>query len=246
VTFLAAGIQAATGFGFAIFAVPFFLVILNSLAAVQIIAAVNFFLSLIIIPRLWKSVPRKPFINLMIGSTAGFPIGLYFFVNADAASAKLAAGILITVLAVFMLCREVKTNPVKTIEFEPNSSGLEQNHFGTQFAVGFLSGVMGTALAMPGPALIIYMIVIRASKLVSRALTLTLFAYSYGAIALIHSLWGGMSMTSWSLSVKLAPCIFAGVLAGNFLSRYLSEIRFRYVVLIILLVSGIYAIWTTI
>ena len=246
VTFLAASIQAATGFGFAILAVPFFLVILNSLAAVQIVAVINFFLSLVIIPWLWKSVPRKPFFNLMIGSSIGFPVGLYLFVNADVTSAKLAAGILITLLAAFLLYREVKSGSADKGKLPANGTSLEQNSSGAQIGIGFLSGVMGAALAMPGPALMIYMILAKASKQISRALLLTLFAYSYGTIALIHTFWGGMTMTSWTVSVTLVPFIFSGAWAGNLLSRFLSENRFRYLVLTILIVSGFYAIWTAI
>ena len=83
VAFFAATVQAATGFGFAIMAVPFFLLIMGSLSAIQVTAVINFVISLVLLQRLLKDAPRRLLLHLILGSLAGFPIGLVIYKAAD-------------------------------------------------------------------------------------------------------------------------------------------------------------------
>ncbi|MGI9380905.1 MAG: sulfite exporter TauE/SafE family protein [Methyloligellaceae bacterium] len=242
VAFVSALIQSATGFGFAIFAIPIFLVVLNSLAAVQIIAVANFALSIVLLPWLWRNVPKKPLFVLVAGSTIGFPIGLWLFLNSDVTIAKLVAGAIITFMAVFLGIREFRNrgngdNDGTVFDFNNpiTLSGL---------SIGVISGILGGALAMPGPAVMIYFISIRVAKAEARSITLTLFAYSYGVIVLLHTLWGGMNQSTWLQALQFIPFVFLGAWTGNIVSRKLSEDGFKIAVLLILAVSGFYAVWT--
>ena len=242
VAFVSALIQSATGFGFAIFAIPIFLVVLNSLAAVQIIAVANFALSVVLLPWLWKHAPKKPLLILVAGSTIGFPIGLWLFLNSDVMIAKLVAGAIITFMAVFLAIREFRNNG----DNEQNDARFDFNSPMTMsgLAVGVISGILGGALAMPGPAVMIYFISLGVAKVEARSLTLTLFAYSYGVIVLLHAFLGGMTQATWVLSLQLLPFVFLGAWSGSIVSRKLSEGGFKIAVLLILAISGFYAVWT--
>ncbi len=82
------------------------------------------------------------------------------------------------------------------------------------------------------------------ARRISRAGTLLLFGFSYGTISLLHTLWGGMTGDSWLLAVKLTPFVAIGAVLGHYATRYLSERHFRTAVLVILIASGSYGIWT--
>ena len=78
----------------------------------------------------------------------------------------------------------------------------------------------------------------------SRATTLTFFAFCYVMVTALHAFWGGMKGESWLLATWLLPSVVVGALAGHAAARHLSEERFRGAVLVLLMVSGAYAIWS--
>lgn len=242
VTLFAATVQAATGFGFALLAVPFFLLVMGSLEAIPVTVAVSIVISLVLIHGLVKDAPRRLLLHLVIGSTLGFPVGLAAFRAADLESVQIAIGALITIFAAFLIMQEWKTATGESLEKNAPRESYRPNA-AIEILVGFASGAMAVALAMPGPAVVMYLAVRRAGKQVSRSATLLLFLFSYSAVSLVHTLWGGMTAQSWLLAGKLAPFIIAGALAGNLVSHRLSENNFRKVVLVILIASGLYAIW---
>lgn len=241
VSFLGATVQAATGFGFAILTVPFFLLIMGSLAAIQVTAVTNLALSLMLVPFLFCDAPRKLLLALIAGSVAGFPIGLLLFRAADLATMKIVVGGFITAFALLLAWRELGAGP------DDGSDGEREEFVSrplVEFGVGAASGLMAAALAMPGPAVMLYLALRRPGKRVSRSVTLTLFGFSYGAVSILHSLWGGMRGETWLLALALVPFVLAGAAAGNWSAGRLTETRFRAAILAILLASGLYAIWT--
>lgn len=242
VTVFAATIQAATGFGFALLAVPFFLMVMGSLSAIQVAAVVNLVISLVLLPGLLNEIPRRLLLHLIAGSVAGFPVGLWLFRAADLQGTKLAIGVLITAFTCMVAAREFRRG-----RSEPAAVGAIHSMkpiAPAELAVGFLSGIMGVALAMPGPVVVLYLAARRAGKQISRPATLLLFLFSYGAISLVHTIWGGMTQQAWWTAGKLVPFVIMGALLGHFVSRHLNEVVFRTVVLLILLGSGLFAIWT--
>jgi uncharacterized membrane protein YfcA len=249
VAFCAAVVQSATGFGFAILAVPFFLFIMGSLAAIQVTAVINFVISMVLMQRLLKEAPRRLLLHLIAGSVAGFPVGLAAFRAADLNSAKLAVGSLITVFAMLLAAREwhlrqSDSHASRTHRASRSRGEGFEARLLPEVAVGCVSGVMAAALAMPGPVVVLYLLARHTAKQVSRAATLLLFGFSYGAVSLVHTLWGGMTGGTWLLAAKLVPFVVAGAVAGHFATRHLSEERFRAAVLAILIASGLYGIWT--
>lgn len=241
VAFFAAVVQAATGFGFAIMAVPFFLLIMGSLTAIQVTAVVNFVISLVLMRHLIEEAPYRLLSHLMIGSIIGFPVGLAAFKAADLDSVKITVGVLITAFALLLIFREWRRSHARatapaTDEFEPRLF--------SELGIGFISGVMAVALAMPGPVVVLYLLARHAGKQISRSATLLLFGFSYGSVSLVHTIWGGMTAETWLLAAKLSPFVIAGAFLGHYVTRYLSEERFRAAVLLILVASGVYGIWT--
>jgi len=245
VTFFAATVQAATGFGFALLAVPFYLIIMGSLDAIQVAVVVSFVISLVLLPGLLKETPKRLLLHLVGGSIAGFPIGLWLFHASNLTGIKLSIGILITVFASLVAAREWRQSRSRTGR-GPRSKRTMESYPVTEVAVGFLSGAMAVPLAMPGPVVVLYLAARQAGKDISRPATLLLFLFTYGVVTVVHAVWGEMSGETWWLSALLTPFVIAGAICGHFASRLLDESRFRSVVLVILIGSGLFAIWTAV
>jgi uncharacterized protein len=236
-TFLGAAAQAATGFGFALLAAPIYLTAMGSSAAIQVLIAVHLAQSVMLVPGLWRAVPRGYMKPLILGSLVGFPIGLGVFLALDVRMLKLLVGGAMLVFATLLAARELGW-----LRF----GGAEQVLPAPAVAVsGAAAGLLTAVFVTPGPPLILMNGWLRLRKDESRALTLTFFAFCYVVATAIHSLWGGMSMASWKLAALLTPVVVIGTLAGAASARRMSEGRFRLAILAIAACSGFYAILTS-
>ena len=242
VTLLGALLQSAFGFGFAIFAVPIFLGVLGTHSAIQVLVVLHVVLSAIVVPRVWQFVPLGLLRWLIGGSLLGFPIGLVLFLWVDIRTLKLAVGVATIVFSLLLVKREwspvagPQGDRAAALEFRGSSA----------LAVGLLSGAMTAILVMPGPVAMLYLRALGLEKQASRAASLAFFAFCYVVATGLHATFAGMTGDSWRLAALLAPAVLAGSLAGNAAARHLSEERFRRSVVVLLIVSGIYAVWTAV
>ena len=226
VTFAGAAAQGATGFGFAILTIAFYLAILGSTAAVQLTIALSLIVSLAVVPGLWRRAERGLLLRLCIGSALGFVPGLMAYAAMDLTLLKLAVAGLIVGFALFLLLAR--------------PSGGSGGHPALDIAVGLVSGALTVSLGMPGPPVILYLAARGAAKETTRSTVLTLFCLSYaGAMALQVSAVG-VPAEIWRALLPLAPLAVVGALVGHRLARYLSEAVFRRAVLLILIAAGAY------
>src|SRR5271163_4044389 len=73
VTFGAAVLQAAGGFGFAVVATPLFLLVVEPARAVQLVIIVSSVLSIVVLPRMWRAIAPRLLLRLAGGSLFGLP-----------------------------------------------------------------------------------------------------------------------------------------------------------------------------
>ncbi len=78
-----------------------------------------------------------------------------------------------------------------------------------------------------------------------RATTLTLFLFSYGGALCAQMLFAGVPFTIWKTAAVLTPLVMLGAFCGHLVSRRLSEAVFRTTILSILMLTGLYLLFTT-
>ncbi len=237
VTFAGSLVQATFGFGFAILAAPLFLVVMDSTGAIPVLAVLNFAVSAFVAAQTWRAVPTRLLGLLCVSSVAGFPIGLALFRGADVSDLKLVTGLVIMGFALLLLARERGHIAPKRRAAAANRPRALAALF-----VGALCGIMGAALAMPGPVAMLYLSTVRLSKDENRALALAFFSFVYAGVCVLHAWDGGLPSERGWLSVQLMFAVLAGALAGQWLTRHISEARYRQFVLVILFVAGFYAV----
>ncbi|MBT5192380.1 MAG: sulfite exporter TauE/SafE family protein [Rhodospirillaceae bacterium] len=237
IAFFAALAQGATGFGFAIIALPLLLGVMGSLDAVGLTIILNLLVSLVLVPGLWRQAPKPPLIRLSVGSMIGFPIGLVVFLNASLDWVRLAVGLIILLFAGWLSLSHRRMN---------SDRGPASPRGWAEIPVGMISGAMATALAMPGPSVMLYLSASGMAKAPLRATTLCLFTLSYAAALALQAAAGAIDAGIWKIVVLAAGPTAVGAVAGHRLSGRLGEGLFRTIVLAILLVTGAYTTVTAI
>ena len=226
--FGASCLQSATGIGYGVIAGPIFLVVLNGIEAFQISTIHNFCIALILLPMFWGQINRKLLCGLVVGSFGGIPFGFYLQTTVDIVLLKIAASLMVGFVTVALILDIRKATPW---------SGITKKTPFENIGVGGLSGLMGGMLAMPGPLAATWMSIRGVNKSEVRATVLAFFLFAYGANIMLYASAIGFSSDVLSLSLWLIGPLVLGIVAGNGLSNRYSEQTFRYLLLLILILT---------
>jgi uncharacterized membrane protein YfcA len=222
--FGASVLQSATGIGFGVVAGPLLLIVLNDSAAIQVSVALNLLIAVILAPSLWRIADRKLLRSLLIGLAVGSPIGLVMFLYADIAWLKIFAGVVVLFTLVLLL-RGNRADAVSA------SAGVGQVE---KVGVGFVAGIMGGVLAMPGPVPAAWMSAKGYDKDTIRATILVMFVVAYSFALVLQLSLAEVSANTLRLTAVLVPATVAGVFVGKVLSQRISEATFRSLITIVL------------
>lgn len=232
-----AAIQAATGFGFAILAAPFFLVVLNSGHAIAVLVLLHLVQTAMMVPGLVREASSRLLALLTIGGLVGCPIGIAVFRHLDVAALKVTIGVAILVAAALLILREAGTLaravPVHRQGRQELWPGL---------LTGAVSGLLTSILVMPGPPLMLLMAHERMPKAATRALSLTFFGLCYVFVSGLHAVSGTVDRGVLWLALALSPATWIGTRIGVRLATHLTEARFQAAILTLLVLSGIGAL----
>lgn len=257
VTVLASTVQGAVGFAFTLLALPFFLLVLGSTEAVQILLVLNLIVPLCLVRHLWKDVPRDLLRLLLTGAVFGLPLGMIAFAFASLETVKLMVGFVVIAFAGVIIFRrfsprgERSSSPPMSFaendSLDPASADPTEGTYRrpSVLFVGVAAGAMTSALGMPGPALVLYMTGIGVGKTAFRALSLSLFVALYIVALLLQSVTVGVPARVWIAAAALGPLAGVGALAGHALAEKVGEATFQRLVLLLLLGTGTYMLITT-
>jgi uncharacterized membrane protein YfcA len=232
-TFAAALLQAVSGFGFAVLAVPLYLLLVDPAQAVQLAIILSTAISFAVVPGLRRTIVPALLLRLSAGSLAGLPIGLLSFRYADRLLVRLGVGITILAFAVMMA----------GFRFH---GGRPWAPFGrTQprdLAAGAVAGVATALVGMAGPPVLIYLLLTGTSAQTVRATLLAFFALSYGATVASHAATIGIPGPTWVAAGILAPFAVFGGLVGRPIGDRLGSDGFAILAIALLTAAGFYTV----
>src|SRR5580693_13843 len=180
--FAAALLQATNGFGFAVLAVPFFLFLVPADQAIQLVIMLSLAISLVMIPPLRDAIDPGLLRRLTIGSAIGLPVGLVVFGYSDPLIVRLAAGIVIVLFAAMLGWNRYRRRPPQ-MAMRP----------GFDLGAGAIAGVATGLVGMPGPPVMIYLILAAAPMRAVRATLVAFFALVYAATLLSDVVFLGVT-----------------------------------------------------
>ena len=230
-SFAAALLLATNGFGFAVIAVPFFLLLLPADRAIQLVIILSLAVSLMMIPRLRDAIDPGLLLRLTLASIIGLPIGLFAFGYCDPLIVRLAAGALIALFAAMLGWNRYRRRPPQ-VAMQP----------GLDLAAGAVAGVATGLVGMPGPPVMIYLMLAAAPMRAVRATLVAFFALVYAATLLSDVIFLGVPAADWEIAVTLLPLIWIGGMAGLRVAERLNETVAAILSILVLAVAGLYTL----
>ncbi len=222
----AAFIQALSGFGFALFIVPFLAMLIGPKDTVLLANLMSTFSTSVQAATLRHSADRRTAGTLMAGSLVGMPIGLAVLLLLDPEALKLVIAIMVIVFTLLLM------------------RGLQLHAAGTigDAIAGFTSGILNTSTSMSGPPAVLYLQGKRMPPREFRATIATFFSVtSTVGVVLLLAAGGAKGYIFLALGLSI-PAVFAGQRLGNLLFERVDLIFFRRMVYAILLLSGAAAV----
>lgn len=232
IVFFASILQAATGFGFAIMATPFLLLVFDSRESIQISIILSFVVSLLLIPKIIKDVDICLLRRLILGSVVGIPLGVLFYKFVSFYILKVTVSIIILIVTSILMIRS----------FNPKPIAVNGNTYLkiTQLLVGSCAGLLTTSIGMPGIPLILYYNATKTEKETARstALAFFLFVYIISMVTQLFTVKTNLAIVASSLI--LIPVVAVGVFVGNILFDKINQTIFQRITYGLLLFTGFY------
>lgn len=221
---LASFVMGLAGFGIGLVALAFLPFLMPPATAIVLITLYAFAFALAVLVQLRQDVEPRALADLLVGTLAGTPLGVWGLAVLPAAALNRLIGLMLVVAFVL----EVR--------------GLYPRRLagrGWGLGAGVLAGVIGGAVGTPGPPVILYAATQRWSPRAIKANLQAFFTVNQGVILVGYS-WAGLLTreVAWLTASLAAPAV-AGVVAGALLFGRVDQRLFRRVVFVLLLLSGL-------
>ncbi|HZU89865.1 MAG TPA: sulfite exporter TauE/SafE family protein [Stellaceae bacterium] len=230
-TFAAALLQAASGFGFALVAVPLFLLLLDPAGAIQLVVILTVALSAAVLPALRRAVDPGLLLRLALGSLVGLPLGGLAFRLADPAAMRAAVGAVILAFAALLAL----------LPRRRGGALFATNRF-LDCAAGAVSGITTALFGISGPPLMIYLLLGGVSAARLRASLLSFFFLCYAATIVLYAAGPGIPLSTWIRAGVLIPFAFCGGSLGKRLGDRLGARAFTVLAIALLALTGGYTL----
>jgi uncharacterized membrane protein YfcA len=230
-SFVAGLLQAANGFGFAVLAVPLFLLFAEPGPAVQLVVIVTLALSAVVLPGMGKELNGPLLLRLGLGGFAGLPLGLIAFRYADPTAVRAVIGITILAFAGAIVAMRLRRRPI-VLAMRP----------GRDLAIGMVSGVATALTGMSGPPVLIYLMLTGMPPRTLRATLFAFFAACYTATIAAYIVTIGVPGATWLVAASLIPFAWAGGLIGRRVGDRLGVDAATVLALIVLIATGLYTV----
>jgi len=212
------------GFGNALVALAFLPHLISTADAIVLLTIYTIPFSLAMLVQLRRDVEPRAVVDLLIGTLAGTPLGVWGLAALPASVLNRLIGLML--VGAFIL--EIR-------RLYPRQ--LEGRHWG--LGAGVLAGVLGGAVGTPGPPVVLYAATQSWSARAVKANLQAFFVVNQAAI-LAGYWWAGLlTREVRGLAVSFALPAVAGAVAGALLFEHVDQRRFRQLVFALLLVSGL-------
>ncbi|MCS7071537.1 MAG: sulfite exporter TauE/SafE family protein [Anaerolinea sp.] len=224
VIFAAALVQAISGSGIALVAMPLLIGMMPPVEAGTLVSLMAITVQVIMLTRYFRALTLRGLWRLIVGALIGIPIGIYALSRLDEQIILTALGILLVVYSLYSLVA-------------PQIPAIRGQGWG--FIFGLISGLLHGAYNTGGPPYVIYGVGQRWPLAQFKSNLQALLMVNSSSVVIAHLLAGHITASVLNNYAIAVPVIIMGALTGFFLDRYINEELFRRIVLIVLLLIGI-------
>lgn len=229
IVFIAYFVEGLTGFGSAILAMPFVLMLTSLAIGRFTISLLGAFVSSYIILISYKDIIWKQYFRILLFVLPGIPLGMLLF-------EKLSESTMKKILTVFMIFVAIRG---LYICYWKNSLGKPLHKYILNFLL-FLGGCVHGAFTTGGPLVVVYASEAIPQKGNFRA-TLSMLWLTLSTIIVLQAISQNyISRQVLVLSVCTMPFVICGAILGNYAHHKIANAIFNKIVYFILLVAAIF------
>lgn len=229
IVLIASILQAGTGFGFAIIAIPFFILIFPTHEAIQLNIILCIFISILMTYKTRNKVNKEILKRLILGSLVGILPGLIIFIFLDVRFLKIFVSILILLCTGLLIAK----------------MALKQSNK-KEYITGALSGLLTSSIGMPGPPLMIYFSGAKIDKAILRSTTMAYFIFICSVSLIFQMATSTPSKNILLSTIWSIPFMLLGIYLGERLYTRLNQRLFYRLIYLLLLFTGTYSLVTNI
>jgi len=230
VVLLAAVVSGLTGFGFALVLGPILMLIIDPKVVVPIVAVLSVVLNLFLFysARRWAEPAKMA--PLMAAGVAGMAAGILLLVFLNVTALKFLVSVVIISFSLAIM---------GNFRLQASDSRLDT------LIVGLVSGFLGGSTSMSGPPVVLFFSNQGYGKMAFRANLMAYFLVLYSVT--LPGYWVGGLLTGevFSFSALAIPALLAGSVLGARLVPRVPEVRFRYLTLLLVLLTGLVTLATS-
>jgi len=228
VVFITHSLEAVTGFGCTVLAFPLVILLMDDLERAKItLSILAWFLALYFVVTQFKKLQWKQFGTIFIWVGAGMPAGMLFFKMFDAGTLTKVLGIFIVLSAIVELYKI----------FVPAVASLRlPKPFGYTFLLA--GGIIHGAFAVGGPLIVLYSARVIPDKGRFRVTMCLLWVVLNTVLIFQYLLEEKLTLPVGRDVLFLLPFLVAGIFTGEVIHKRISEMLFKKIVFISLLLVG--------
>jgi uncharacterized membrane protein YfcA len=237
VVFLTHALEAVTGFGCAVLAMPFVTALLGVRRGIIIITILGWFLALYIVISKRKQLNFRQFAVICGCMAIGLPVGMYLFRAFDTLLLKKLLGIFIIIASAWQLFMRLGRKNSHASEAPRGIKALP--YYGLLVTGGIVHGMFSTG----GPLVVIYASQALPDKGQFRATLCLLWTVLNTVIIGAYFFEGSITMPIAGTTGMLVPFVIFGIIAGEKIHHKVNERFFSVIVFSMLLITGFFMLW---
>lgn len=245
IIFFSVTIEAMTGFGSTVIAVPFLSMLISLKSSVAIMRVFSMLMGIVVAAMNFKHINFKVLAKVIVLVSIGMPLGIYAIDVFDEQILKLCFGVFVTgyaLTSIFKIYRKSKKTEEELAEFEKQQSLKKHNPLFVP-SVLFIGGIFQGAFATGGPFIVLFTSRQLKTKAEFRATMCCVWIILNGFVFIENIIAGG-TYTGEVLSYMGVSAIFVvlGFALGYQLHKKLSMEKFNILINFVILISGLTAI----
>jgi uncharacterized protein len=184
-----------------------------------------------VLPGLRRGIEWPLLARLTIGSLVGLPLGLAAFAHAEPLIVRGVAGAVIAMFAAAQAYNRYHQRP-------PSLAMHPVGDLVAGAAAGAATGLVG----MPGPPVVIYLIMVGAPAQMSRSTLIAFFAMIFGATLAADAAFQGVPGVDWLIAASLMPPTALGAWMGTRIGNRLDDNAAAILAIVVLGAAGLYTL----
>lgn len=229
-------LEAITGFGCTVIAVPFVTALLGMKQGIMIVTILAWLLALYIIATNFKYIQFKKTLLILALMIPTLPVGMYIFRYVDPVLFKKGLAVFIIFVSILNLYKLLKSKEQETTKKELNKKDKT-----TSVIALLVGGIVHGAISSGGPLVVIYATKALKDKKEFRA-TLCSVWFTLNTIIIGSYFFNnpGFSFTTFTNTLTQLPFLLCGIIVGEIVHNKVNARTFSIIVFALLLLTGIF------